>query len=165
MYSPKFRKWLFNYLEQPGVKSATGKKKAEMLFEMLNNCNSCDNEADFADIKLISDHVSIKGLPSARSIVARSSDLKKDLGVQATKRKTGGKAASKKTRSQRKATVDSNDGRVPLEYRVVSARDANKLVIDVNTMLETGEWYLAGGVSVMTVTNVGSLYTQALYRY
>ena len=53
----------------------------------------------------------------------------------------------------------------PQRYRILCARDSDQLQRDVNLFLRSGSWYLAGGVSVMTVKTVGSLYTQALYSY
>ena len=171
MYSPKFRKWLFNYMEQSGVQQAKGPKKAEMLSKLLDNCNYCRNEASYEEVKLICRFLEANGVAQTRSVVTRSNDLKEDLGSMLVNKKAATKKKSAKT--DRSAGVVANasfqqgtsQAQPPLEYRLVSAQDINVFQNDVNTMLETGEWYLAGGVSVMTVAKVGSLYTQALYRY
>jgi hypothetical protein len=84
---------------------------------------------------------------------------------KASKKKAGKKTKQAKVAAKAQSAVGTTQHRPPLEYRVVSSQNVNTFQNDVNTMLEAGEWYLAGGISVMTVAKVGSLYTQALYRY
>jgi hypothetical protein len=84
---------------------------------------------------------------------------------KASKKKAGKKTKQAKVAAKAQSAVGTTQHRPPLEYRVVSSQNVNTFQNDVNTMLEAGEWYLAGGISVMTVAKVGTLYTQALYRY